>query len=79
VSAYFVEIYKDQSERRYASAEFKAEREARAWAAKKLGHTSLRGASKWDRYQGGTVYQFGPHHEDNGCDFAVILTSAEVA
>lgn len=47
-------------------------REARRIAARMLGHRTLRGAATWDRYQGGTVYQFGPHEEDNGYDFAVI-------
>lgn len=47
-------------------------REARQIAARMLGHSSLRGASTWDRYQGGTVYQFGPKVEDNGYDFVVI-------
>lgn len=48
------------------------EREARRIAARMLGRKNLRGASSWDRYQGGTVYQFGPHEEENGEDFAVI-------
>lgn len=47
-------------------------REARRIAARMLGHRTLRGASTWDRYQGGTVYQFGPHEEENGYDFVVI-------
>jgi hypothetical protein len=49
------------------------EREANREAARLLGHASLRGASRWDRYQGGTVYQFGPHEEDNGYDYAVVI------
>lgn len=49
------------------------EREARRIAARMLGHKSLRGASSWDRYQGGVVCQFGPRHEDNGYDYAVIV------
>ena len=47
-------------------------REARRIAARMLGHSTLRGASTWDRYQGGTVYQFGPKVEENGHDFVVI-------
>ncbi len=46
--------------------------EARREAARLLGHRSLRGASTWERYQGGTVYQFGPKTEDNEYDFVVI-------
>ncbi|HMN09291.1 MAG TPA: hypothetical protein PKC83_10945 [Gemmatimonadaceae bacterium] len=49
------------------------ERAARRIAADMLGHRSLRGASTWERYQGGTVYQFGPRVEDNGYDYAVII------
>lgn len=52
-------------------------REARRLAARGLGHQSLRGAATWDRYQGGTVYQFGPHTEDNGYDFAVITLDGD--
>jgi hypothetical protein len=48
------------------------EREARRIAARMLGHRTLQGASSWERYQGGTVYQFGPRREDNGYDYAVI-------
>ena len=48
------------------------EREARKEAARLLGHRTLRGAATWDRYQGGTVYQFGPRDEDNGYDYVVI-------
>ena len=48
------------------------EREARKIAARMLGHKTLRGAASWERYQGGTVYQFGPRAEENGYDFAVI-------
>lgn len=47
-------------------------REARKAAARMLGHESLRGASTWDRCQGGTVYQFGPRREGTEYDFAVI-------
>lgn len=47
--------------------------EARRIAARMLGHRTLRGAASWERYQGGTVYQFGPHAEDNGYDYAVII------
>ncbi len=52
-----------------------SESEARKVAAKMLGHRSLRGAATWDRYQGGTVYQFGPRSElmDNDYDFVVIV------
>lgn len=48
------------------------ETEARKIAARMLGHKSLRGAATWERYQGGTVFQFGPKSEDNGYDYAVI-------
>lgn len=54
-------------------------RTARRIAAAMLGHSSLRGASQWERYQGGTVYQFGPRTEDNGYDFAVIIDVAAEA
>lgn len=56
----------------YATKEFADMKSARAWAAKMLGHKTLRGASTWDRYQGGSVYQFGPRDEDNNYDHAVI-------
>jgi hypothetical protein len=49
------------------------ERDARRIAARMLGHASLRGAASWERYQGGTVYQFGPRAEDNGHDYVVII------
>lgn len=48
------------------------ERTARRTAARLLGHRTLRGASSWRRYQGGTVFQFGPRTEDNGEPFVVI-------
>lgn len=53
------------------------EREARRIAARMLGHGSLRGASTWTRYQGGQVYQFGPHDEYSEYDFVVILDRAD--
>lgn len=56
----------------YWTDTFETEKEARSVAARKLGHQSLRGASTWDRYQGGTVYQFGPKDENSNYDFAVI-------
>lgn len=56
-------------------------KEARKAAARMLGHNSLRGASTWDRYQGGDVYQFGPRSEMNDRPFVVIVDddSAEAA
>ena len=60
----------------YATEEHPTGREARRAAARLLGHRSLRGASTWDRYQGGTVYQFGPRTEDSEYDFAVIEHAA---
>lgn len=57
----------------YAVAQVATMREARRVAAKMLGHDTLRGAASWDRFQGGTVWQFGPRTEDNGEDFAVII------
>lgn len=48
------------------------EKEARRIAARMLGHSTLRGAATWERYQGGTVFQFGPRAEENGYDFVVI-------
>lgn len=51
--------------------------EARAWAARALGHKTLRGAATWERYQGGTVYKFGPRTEHNGYDFVVIEESCQ--
>lgn len=61
----------------HTSEEFRSLRDARAFAARGLGHASLRGASTWNRYQGGTVFQFGPRVEDNGYDFAVISELGE--
>lgn len=55
------------------------ERAARRIAAAMLGHRTLRGAAQWERYQGGTVYQFGPRVEDNGYDFAVVIDIADEA
>lgn len=52
-------------------------REARREAARMLGHKNLRGAATWDRPQGGAVYQFGPHQEENGYDFAVIIADGD--
>ncbi len=56
----------------YAVERHANERDARRAAARMLGHSSLRGASSWSRYQGGTVYQFGPRTEDTEYDFAVV-------
>lgn len=53
------------------------EREAHRRAAQMLGHTTLRGASTWSRYQGGQVYQFGPRTENNGYDFVVIIAPGD--
>lgn len=47
-------------------------RDARRIAARMLGHRTLRGAASWQE-QGGDGWQFGPHEEDNGYDYAVIL------
>lgn len=58
--------------RPYTTEEHATMREARQAAARMLGHRSLRGASTWDRYQGGTVYQFGPRTDDSEYDFVVI-------
>lgn len=70
--SYSIRLYPDMSNHAIETATAATEREARRIAAKMLGHKNLRGASQWDRFQGGTVYQFGPHTEDNGYDFAVI-------
>lgn len=51
---------------------------ARAWAARVLGHKTLRGAATWERSQGGTVYQFGPRTDHNGHDFVVIEESNRI-
>jgi len=58
----------------YVTSSAASLREARRIAARMLGHQSLRGAASWDRYQGGTVYQFGPHSSENGYDYAVIVS-----
>lgn len=60
------------------SASASTEREARRIAAGMLGHKTLRGAASWERYQGGTVFQFGPRCEDNEFDY-VVLTEEEPA
>lgn len=52
-------------------------RDARRIAARMLGHATLRGASTWERWQGGTVYQFGPRTESNGYDFVMIEEQEE--
>lgn len=50
-----------------------SDRKARRIAAAMLGHASLRGASTWNRHQGGTVWQFGPRSaEDSEYDYVVI-------
>ena len=56
----------------YKTERHSNERDARRAAARMLGHSSLRGAASWDRYQGGTVYQFGPRSEDTEYDFVVV-------
>lgn len=53
------------------------ERDARRIAAQLLGHSTLRGSASWERYQGGTVYQFGPRVDDNEHDYAVIVADEE--
>lgn len=50
----------------------RTEKEARKIAARMLGQKNLRGASTWDHFLGGTVYQFGPNDEDSEFDFVVI-------
>lgn len=57
----------------YRTGQADTEREARRIAAQLLGHRNLRGASSWERYQGGTVFQFGPRAiEESESDFVVI-------
>lgn len=70
--SYSIRLYPDQSNHASETATAATEREARRIAARMLGHRTLRGSSQWDRFEGGTVYQFGPHEEDNGYDFVVI-------
>lgn len=75
MSAYRVSIYdggQHPAKYPYKSVTCATEREARREAARMLGRSSLRGSSSWERYQGGTVFRFGPHDEDNGHDFTVI-------
>lgn len=50
-------------------------REARRVAAQMLGRRSLRGATTWERYQGGTLYRFGPRGER--APYVVISAPAE--
>lgn len=69
---YKIAVYEDCQDHPYRTATATTEREARKIAAKFLGASTLRGSSTWPRYQGGTVFQFGPHEEDNGYDFVVI-------
>lgn len=77
-----IEIYDGSihpATRPYATLWASDEREARRIAAKALGRRTLRGASSWDRAQGGMVWQFGPRVEDNGYDFAVVIDIADEA
>lgn len=71
--AYRIECYEDSATRPHQTEYAETERAARRIAARMLGHVTLRGAASWDRYQGGTVYQFGPRREDNGYDFVVVV------
>ena len=64
--------YEHPATRATETATAATEREARSIAARMLGHKTLRGSASWERYQGGTVYQFGPRAEENGYDFVVI-------
>jgi hypothetical protein len=48
-----------QSDARVDTLHAHTEREARRLAAGLLKRRSLRGARSWDRYQGGTCFQFG--------------------
>ncbi len=78
---YIVELYNGREHpavHPVRTAHAATEREARRIAARMLGHSSLRGASQWGRYQGGTVYQFGPRVEDSEYDYAVIQQDGEV-
>jgi hypothetical protein len=51
-----------------------SEREARRLAARLLKRRTLRGARSWDRYQGGTCFQFG---SDDGI-FAVVREDGDL-
>jgi hypothetical protein len=71
---YRIEYYRDESGRFPAEVATEATlRAANRTAAAQLGASSLRGAATWNRYQGGTVYQFGPRVENNGHPFVVIV------
>ena len=75
-AAHIIEVYDGSSSpapRPYRTERATTEQEARRVAARLLAHASLRGASSWPRPDGGTVWQFGPHREDNGFDYAVIV------
>lgn len=80
MSDYTIEVYNGREHpavHPVRTAHAATEREARRIAARMLGHASLRGASQWDRYQGGTVYQFGPRGGSEH-DYAVIQQDGEV-
>lgn len=80
MSRYRVSVYdgsQHPAHHAYKTNEVRDLRAARKEAARMLGYSSLRGASTWERWQGGTVYQFGPRTEDNGYDFAVIEEIAQ--
>jgi len=50
-------LYQDDA--RVVTLHANSERDARRLAAGLLKRRSLRGARSWDRYQGGTCFQFG--------------------
>lgn len=82
--SYTIEVYDGRQHpalRPYRVEHATTEREARRIAARMLGHRTLRGASAWDRSQGGTVWQFGPRDPlASEFDFVVIVeTSTEHA
>lgn len=75
-----IQYYPDNNATRPTQTETYATVEAaRKAAARMLGRSSLRGASTWDRHQGGEVYRFGPRSEMNDYPFVVIVDAAGLA
>lgn len=72
---YAVRLFHDDNGPCCEHVECSTEKEARAEAARLLGHRTLRGASQWDASDydvATTVFRFGPHTEQNGYDFVRI-------
>lgn len=72
---YIIEVYKGPpfpGNRPYRVEHAATHRDARHIAARMLGHRTLRGANRWERYEGGPIWLFGPRYEESGFDYVTI-------